>query len=65
LASFVGVMLTPEADVFKSTQEFIGNDLVYTTMVFSCAAIAVGAIWLLHKKYLAGKGISLNSDTII
>jgi len=58
-------MLTPEADIFKSTQEIINNDLVYVSMVFGCAAMAAGAIWLLHKKYFASKGISLNSDTII
>jgi membrane protease YdiL (CAAX protease family) len=64
LASFVGVMLTPEADIFKSTQEIINNDLVYVSMVFGCAAMAIAAIWLLQKKYLLSKEIVSNSETI-
>ena len=52
LASFVGVILTPKEDVFKSTYETIGNPIVYWLIIIGCGIIAVLGIWLLHKKYL-------------
>jgi len=51
LAAFVGTMLTPEQDIFKSTFETIGNPITYWLLIVGAGIIAGVRIWLLHQKY--------------
>jgi len=53
LAAFASILLTPEEDLLKDTQEQIGNPLYYWLLIIGSLVVAVVGVWLLHKKYLS------------
>ncbi len=65
LVAFISVMLTPAADIYKSTAEQIDNPLWYWLMVVGCSLMAVGGTWFLHSYYFKDLKTEISTDTII
>ena len=51
--AFVGMLTTPEEDINKSIREFMDNNFAFSMLYAFSIIIAVGSIWILHKKYLS------------
>jgi hypothetical protein len=48
--AFIGTQFIAIEDLNKSTQDLIGNDIMYTTIYVSAICIAAGSLWILHEK---------------
>jgi uncharacterized protein len=51
LIAFIGVVSTPEEEIFQPLSEQIGNPMWYWLLVIGCGLISVAGVWVLYRKY--------------
>lgn len=51
LIAFIGVVSTPEEEIFESLSDQIGNPFLYWLLVVGCGLISIAGVWVLYGKY--------------
>ena len=51
--AFAASFYSDEADIDKSTREYINNDLIYVSIYAGSIVLLLICLWILHKKYLS------------
>ena len=55
LISFIGVVSTPEEEIFETLSDQIGNPMWYWLLIIGCGLISAVGVWILYRKYFMGE----------